>query len=407
MLRLDSTLRKLQIVLAGAITTNQLPVVVCFSDKTSTTYNGGATVSNTNSTTAVDICAAPGAATIRDIDSITVQNADTAAATVTIRYNDNGTTYSLFKCTLSVGDQIIYTHGQGWKVLDSAGNVKSNSIPSITHPITQEFRLTLTSGTPVTTSDVTGATTIYCIPYVGNRISLYDGTTWNIRSSAQFSLALGTLTSGKPYDVFCYDNSGIPTLEFLAWTNDTTRATALAYQDGVLVKSGAATRRYLGTFYTTSTTQTEDSKTKRYLWNYYNRVSRLIEVADSAVSWTYTTATWRYANGNSANQIEFVIGVNEDVVQAMVKGFASNTTTGVTLGTGIGVDSTTPTNTSFGVVTSKVANVSDTIIGSFCANLSAGKHFLAWLEYSTASGTTTFNGTGAGADVGIRGSVIA
>lgn len=132
MLRLDSTLRKLQIVLAGAITTNQLPVVVCFSDKTSTTYNGGTTVSNTNSTTAVDICAAPGAATIRDIDSITVQNADTAAATVTIRYNDNGTTYSIFKCTLSVGDQIIYTHGQGWKVLDSSGALKSLSSDTVT-----------------------------------------------------------------------------------------------------------------------------------------------------------------------------------------------------------------------------------------------------------------------------------
>lgn len=132
MLRLDSTLRKLQIVLAGAIATNQLPVVVCFSDKTSTTYNGGTTVSNTNSTTPVDICAAPGASTIRDIDSITVQNADTAAATVTIRYNDNGTTYSIFKCTLSVGDQIIYTHGQGWKVLDSSGALKSLSSDTVT-----------------------------------------------------------------------------------------------------------------------------------------------------------------------------------------------------------------------------------------------------------------------------------
>src|SRR5574341_21444 len=126
MLRLDSTVRKLQIVLGGAITTNQLPVVVCFSDKTTTAYTGGTTVSNTNSTTAVDIVAAPAASTVRDIDSITVQNADTAAATATIRYNDNGTTYTLFKATLAVGDQVIYTHGQGWKVFDSSGNLKSS-----------------------------------------------------------------------------------------------------------------------------------------------------------------------------------------------------------------------------------------------------------------------------------------
>lgn len=37
-------------------------------------------------------------------------------------------------------------------------------------------RLTLTSGTPVTTSDVTAATTIYFTPYKGNRIALCGGT---------------------------------------------------------------------------------------------------------------------------------------------------------------------------------------------------------------------------------------
>lgn len=125
MLRLDSTVRKLQAVLAGAITTNQLPVVVCYSDKTATAYAGGTTVINTNSTIAVDICAAPAASTVRDIDAITVHNADTVAATVTVRYNDNGTTYTLFKAALAVGDQLIYTHGNGWKVLDSSGNAKA------------------------------------------------------------------------------------------------------------------------------------------------------------------------------------------------------------------------------------------------------------------------------------------
>jgi hypothetical protein len=137
-----------------------------------------------------------------------------------------------------------------------------------------DFRLTLTTAVPVTTSDVTGATTIYCTPFNGNSIALYDGTNWNLRQSAEFSIALGTLTSGKPYDVFCYDNSGTPTLELLAWTNDTTRATALTRQDGILCKSGALTRRYLGSFYTTSTTTTEDSFVKRYLFNYYNRVEK-------------------------------------------------------------------------------------------------------------------------------------
>ncbi len=110
------------------------------------------------------------------------------------------------------------------------------------------FRLTLTSGVAVTTTDVVNAQTIYCTPYNGNTISLYNGTNWVLYSSVEFSLALGTLSTGM-YDVFCYANSGIPTLEYLAWTNDTTRATALVLQDGILCKTGALTRRYLGTFY--------------------------------------------------------------------------------------------------------------------------------------------------------------
>ena len=115
--------------------------------------------------------------------------------------------------------------------------------------LVNNFRLTLTSGTPVTVSDVTYATTMYLTPYNGNLISLYDGSGWVTYQSAEISLALGTLINLIPYDVFCYANNGVPTLEFLAWTNSTTRATALVYQNGILCKTGALTRRYLGSFY--------------------------------------------------------------------------------------------------------------------------------------------------------------
>jgi len=259
----------------------------------------------------------------------------------------------------------------------------------------QDFRLTLASAIAVSTSDVTAATTIYCTPYKGNKISLYDGTNWNTRSSAQFSLALGTLTSGKPYDVFCYDNAGTPTLEFLAWTNDTTRATALAYQDGILVKSGAATRRYLGTFYTTSATTTEDSTANRYLWNYYNRVSRAMQRLETAVTWTYTTASFRQANGNSANQLNFVIGVSEETVSAELLVRVSNSNTNVQFVGGIGLDSTTSEATSGylrGEQYTQASNVNLTQKASLNALIPAGRHYLAWLEYSQASGSSTWVG---------------
>src|SRR3972149_4877028 len=99
-------------------------------------------------------------------------------------------------------------------------------------PSTCDGRLTLTSGTPVTTADVTAATSIYFTPYIGDRIAIYDGTRWRLYLFAELTLALGTLTAALPYDVFIYDNAGTLTLEALAWTNGTTRATALVRQKG-------------------------------------------------------------------------------------------------------------------------------------------------------------------------------
>lgn len=262
-----------------------------------------------------------------------------------------------------------------------------------------DFRLTLTTGLPVTIADVIGATTIYCTPYKGKSIALYDGSTrWNVRQSAEFSLALGTITSALPYDVFCYDNAGIPTLEFLAWTNATSRATNLVYQDGILSKTGALTRRYLGTFYTTSTTQTEDSAAKRDLWNYYNRVARTMLVQDSTDSWTYTTATFRQFRATATNQLEFIRGVDEDAVSCLVTGIATGQSNSNTI-VGIGLDSTSAkaTNSMTGSGNLVTGGTPQSMIAIYSGLPGLGRHLLVPLEYSTAAGTTTWYGDNGGA----------
>lgn len=271
-----------------------------------------------------------------------------------------------------------------------------------------DFRLTLTSGTPVTLADITGATTVYCTPYKGNRIALYDGANWNVRASAEFSKALGTLTSGLPYDVFCYDNAGTPTLEFLAWTNGTTRATALAYQDGILVKSGAATRRYLGTFYTTSTTQTEDSVLKRFLWNYYNRAIRPMARKESTATWTYAVAaTWRQANGATANKVEVVVGVAEDAVSLNVISASYGSTAGDYAAVDIGINSTTTPAGTHAVGQYVATNYTMPHMANLETLPAVGYSYFAWLEFVNNTNVHTFQGNGGNCQSGIQGRVLA
>jgi hypothetical protein len=177
-------------------------------------------------------------------------------------------------------------------------------------------RLTLTTATPVTTADVTGVATLYFTPYKGSKVGLYDGSSaWTVYDFTELSLDISGYTASKPYDIWVYDNSGTPTLDSTVWTDATTRATALTTQDGVYVKTGATTRRYLGTIYINSSGgQTDDALLTRFVWNYYNRKLRPLIVKE-ATSHSYTTASYRSWNNNAAVRLQFVRGVSEDAVQ--------------------------------------------------------------------------------------------
>lgn len=254
-----------------------------------------------------------------------------------------------------------------------------------------EGRLTLTTLTPVTTADVTGAASIFFTPYKGRNIGLYDGTnTWTLLPFTETTLALGTLTSALPYDVFAYNNSGTLALEALAWTNTTTRATPLVLQDGVYSKTGALTRRYLGTFVTSSTTTTEDSFAKRYLWNYYNRVLRPMRVLDATDTWSYNTATYRQANGAATNQLDLVVGVAEVLLHAEVRAQVKDS--GAAAGSvSIGQDSTTTGVANvIGMLSSGTSNATGSPVGAAVDLYPAvGRHTYVWLEAGPGGATTT------------------
>src|SRR3990167_5507288 len=250
-------------------------------------------------------------------------------------------------------------------------------------------RCTLTSATPVTTADVTAATTLYYALYGGNQITLYDGSArWVQTSFTELSIAVPA-TTATVYDVFIDYTAGVPALEVVAWSSDTARATSLATQNGVYVQTSDTDSLYVCSFRTTGVSgQTEDSLVKRYVWNYYNRVPRRIYVIDATNSWQYETATWRQAGANAANQLDVVIGVAESQVDITVVAQWDNTNASSVGSTAIGVDSTTVVsgliNTNYnGAAGTKAINV---IRGVYTPAI--GRHFFVWLENGQGSTAT-------------------
>lgn len=123
---LNSTTRKLQIILTAAKTTTDMPVEVSYHDVLGSVHEYGETLSSTNGATAADILAAPAISVNREVTGISVHNADTASKTVRISYDDNGTTRRIVEVALAVGDTLGYTAQRGWYVMDVNGNQKTN-----------------------------------------------------------------------------------------------------------------------------------------------------------------------------------------------------------------------------------------------------------------------------------------
>jgi hypothetical protein len=184
--------------LGGAHTTSALQVVVSYSDQSSTTYLGATQLSNSNGITAVTICSAPAASTIRDIDMATVLNTDSVSQTITIQLLDTSTAYKIISTTLLVGEKLTYTHGSGWQVVDNSGNLKTVVLSTSG---VNSFSGGSTGLTP--TSATTGVVTL------GGTLAVANGGTGLTSTPANGALDIGngsgftraTLTAGTGISV--------------------------------------------------------------------------------------------------------------------------------------------------------------------------------------------------------------
>ncbi len=100
---LDAINKSIQVVLAGAVATNELQCVAHYADEDGATFVEGSNALNTNGTTAVTMVAAPAAATRRLVSDYSVYNADTVNATVSIQMDVGGTPYIIRNIVLQPG----------------------------------------------------------------------------------------------------------------------------------------------------------------------------------------------------------------------------------------------------------------------------------------------------------------
>lgn len=155
MLVLTETTDTIQVVLGGAVTTNQLRCFASWRDVTTTAYTPGRTVTNTNNTTDVNLVGSPASSTQRVVDLLNVQNADTVSATVTIKFDANGTEYTLWSGTLATGEAVQYTDGNGFTVRTAAGALKT--VQSVGAPTNNDLNVVVL-GSDVTNNNAVANT---------------------------------------------------------------------------------------------------------------------------------------------------------------------------------------------------------------------------------------------------------
>lgn len=114
-MKLTTTNDLLQVVLGGAVTTNQLQCLTTYKIYTTTTTADGKVAIDTNSTTDVTLAGAPGASEIYEIQNINIYNKDTVAQTVTVKLDVSGTETIVYSGLVGRGEVLSWSGEGGWR----------------------------------------------------------------------------------------------------------------------------------------------------------------------------------------------------------------------------------------------------------------------------------------------------
>jgi hypothetical protein len=127
---LDTTTKTIQVAMSGAAATANPDFTAAFADNNGTSFVEAASDGALSGSTDVVVVAAPASGFRRIIKKIFIENKDTAAVTITVKYDNNGTQRTIAKVTLQVGDTWTTdgTFDTNGALKQTLGSVNLNSV---------------------------------------------------------------------------------------------------------------------------------------------------------------------------------------------------------------------------------------------------------------------------------------
>ena len=184
---LDSTTDNLEVILTAAITTNQLPFIVAYNNTSATAVTPTKNTGTTNSTTAVNLVAAPAASNQRLVRYVSIYNSDTVTAEVTVRFNDNASIRKILVVSLLPNESLQYTYEVGWKAYDSTGAEKVTGFYLIPGALRS---LEFYSAANITTAQTLANTgTAYCL-YIGRAERSYSSVMFQYKTTTALTATI-------------------------------------------------------------------------------------------------------------------------------------------------------------------------------------------------------------------------
>jgi cyclophilin family peptidyl-prolyl cis-trans isomerase len=256
MIVLDTTSKSITIVMTGAAATTNPSYTTAYADNNGTSFTEGASDGILNGTSAVTVVSAPASSTRRIVNTITVENNDTAAVTITVGYLNTASTRVIAKVTLQVGDTWT-TNG----AYDTNGNLKQTmGTVNLATQVTGTLPIanggtgatslasasiaTYTGTETLTNKTLTNPTVtnyVESVVAIGNSstsqtLALTNGTVQTVTMTGNCTFTMPTATAGKSFILICtQDATGSRTAVFTSvkWAGGTAPTLTTTATTGV------------------------------------------------------------------------------------------------------------------------------------------------------------------------------